>query len=62
MKTNKAVRKRVKVTKKGKVLTRKKGQGHYNAKQVSKKRTTKRKPTTLHITNKAKARFLSGVK
>jgi len=44
MKTNKSYTKRVKVTKNGKVIARKPGQGHFNAKEsgttkLGKKRT-----------------------
>ncbi len=61
MKTNKSYAKRLKVTKNGKVLNRKSGQNHFNAKesraqQLDKKRTKK----TFNISNKNKSRFLAG--
>ena len=58
MKTNKAFRKRLKVTKSGKILARKLGQNHYNAKQSPSKRTEKRKLQEVKFTNKTKARFI----
>jgi ribosomal protein L35 len=58
MKTNKSYTKRIKVTKKGKVLTRKTGQNHFNAKESGSKRLAKKRTQELHISNKAKARFL----
>ena len=61
MKTNKAFKKRIKLTKNGKILARVRGQNHYNAKQSSKKRLNKRRLTEIKMTNKAKVRFLSGL-
>ncbi|MFA5764258.1 MAG: 50S ribosomal protein L35 [Candidatus Paceibacterota bacterium] len=61
MKTNKSFTKRLKVTKNGKILGRKIGQNHFNAKQSSSTRLAKRKSVTLHFSNKAKARFLPGM-
>jgi ribosomal protein L35 len=63
MKTNKSYSKRIKVTKKGKILHRKPGQDHYNAKesrssQLNKKRTG----SNFNISNKAKSRFLPNSK
>lgn len=58
MKTNKSYTKRLKVTKKGKILARKTGQGHFNAKENSKTRLGKRRSQEIQMTNKAKARFL----
>lgn len=43
LKTNKAVRKRFKVTATGKIMRRQTGQDHFNAKESGKKRRQKRK-------------------
>jgi len=60
MKTNKSYAKRIKLTKKGKVKTRKVGQDHFNAKESGKKTRSKRgTKATLSISKKALNRFLS---
>ncbi len=43
LKTNKAVLKRFKITATGKIMRRKAGQDHFNAKESGKKRRMKRK-------------------
>lgn len=58
MKTNKSYSKRLKVTKKGKVLSRKTGQNHFNAKESGSTRLAKKKTQAFQMSNKAKARFL----
>ena len=59
MKTNKSYAKRLKVTKKGKILGRKKGQNHFNAKESSKEKGAKNNPSSFKMTNKQKSRFLA---
>lgn len=59
MKTNKSVMKRLRVTKNGKVIARKAGFNHFNAKQKRSKQLSGRKPFALSLTNKDKRRFLS---
>jgi len=59
MKTNKSYKRRFKLTKNGKIVARRKGQNHYNAKESG--------TTTMHkrgadidpvsISNKSKSRF-----
>jgi len=63
MKTNKSYRKRIKVTKNGKLVTRSKGQNHYNAKESGRAGIAKRRTdtTSLRMSSKAKRRFLSNV-
>jgi ribosomal protein L35 len=61
MKTNKAYRKRIRVTKKGKVLARSKGQNHFNAKESRSAQYAKAKYTLVQWSNRIKRRFLSGV-
>lgn len=62
MKTNKSYKKRIKVTKKGKILVRIPGQNHFNAKQRGKKRLKKRRMRAITLPNRVIRRFLSGVK
>jgi ribosomal protein L35 len=61
MKTNKSYAKRVRVTKKGKVLARKRGGNHYNAKESRGKQLARRRNMEVTMTNKSKARFLAGI-
>lgn len=58
MKTNKSYKKRLKVTRNGKVVARKQGQNHFNAKAPRSERLDKKRTRTLDMTNKAKSRFL----
>lgn len=62
MKTNKSYKKRIKVTKSGKLITRKKGQNHYNAKESGSTTTAKRRTQEQPMTEKSKSRFLINVK
>ncbi len=58
-KTNKSFAKRLKVTKTGKILARKPGFNHFNAKQSRVKQLAGKKPVEFHMTNKAIARFIT---
>lgn len=58
MKTNKSFTKRIRVTKKGKLIARKSGQNHFNAKENAKTRGAKKGNATVHLSAKARARFL----
>lgn len=62
MKTNKSYTKRVKVTRTGKLVARKSGQNHFNAKERSQTKGAKRRGVTLSLTNRAKRRFFPGAK
>ena len=62
MKTNKSFTKRLKVTKKGKVVARKSGHNHFNAKESRSKQLDKKRGQEFKITNKSASRFLSGQK
>ena len=58
MKTNKSLSKRLKITKKGKIIARKPGFNHFNAKQ---KRTTQlagKKRSDFKLKNKDKSHLL----
>ena len=59
MKTNKSYSKRLKVTKNGKVLGRKTGQNHFNAKATGTQKLKKKKTQTFAMTAKAESRFLN---
>ena len=58
IKTNKSYAKRIKVTKKGKLLTRKTGQNHFNSKENRHEKGAKNRSSEFHMTNKERARFL----
>jgi len=58
MKTNKSYQKRLKITKNGKILTRKPGQNHFNAKESGTKTLQKKRKVEFHMTNKERSRFL----
>jgi ribosomal protein L35 len=60
MKTNKSFTKRLKVTRTGKILARKAGGNHFNAKEKRSKQLNRKKAMTLHFNSKLKARFLPG--
>lgn len=58
MKTNKSYTKRIKVTKNGKLVARKPGQNHFNARQTGRQRLRRKRTQLLTLTKKAIARFL----
>lgn len=58
MKTNKSFAKRIKKTKNGKLVARKIGQGHFNAKQTGSQKMKKKRTVIVKMTNKAVGRFL----
>lgn len=60
MKTNKSFTKRVRVTRNGKILARKSGQDHFNAKERGRTKGTKKRGITLALTTRIKRRFLGG--
>ena len=59
MKTNKSLTKRVKITKNGKILTRKGGKNHFNAKESRNKQLAGKHWQPLKLTTKEKSRFLA---
>ncbi len=59
MKTNKSYTKRIRVTKKGKLVVRKPGQNHYNATESGSVRMAKNRDQSLTVTNRIRRRFLS---
>lgn len=58
MKTNKSVKKRMKVTKSGKILARKSGHGHFNAKQKRTKQLGQKKSREIELSNKKLGKYL----
>lgn len=60
MKSNKSYLKRIRVTRNGKLMARKTGQNHFNAKQSGNKRSGKRRMVALSLTAKVRRRFLPG--
>ncbi|MFM7088351.1 MAG: 50S ribosomal protein L35 [Candidatus Paceibacterota bacterium] len=58
MKTNKSYTKRLKLTKNGKVIARKPGFNHFNAKQSRSTQLAGKKGTTFVIKNKPKSHLL----
>lgn len=61
MKSNKSYSKRLRVTRKGKIVARKSGQNHFNAKDSGSKGQKKSRANTFHATMDAtaKSRFLN---
>lgn len=59
MKTNKSFTKRLRVTRRGKILGRKAGQDHFNSKESRRSQLNKKRTLPVTFKNKAKARFLS---
>ena len=62
IKTNKSFAKRIKVTKRGKLLVRKTGQNHFNAKENSAQKGAKGRNCEFHMSNKERSRFLVNLK
>jgi len=58
MKTNKSYTKRLKITKKGKVLARVPGQNHFNAKESRVKQLARKRVVSFVMNRKTKSRFL----
>jgi len=58
-KTNKSFTKRLKITKTGKILSRKSGINHFNAKKSRSKQLGKKRHGTLMMSSKERARFLN---
>lgn len=60
MKTNKSYAKRLRVTKNGKIIARKPGQNHFNAKASGTEKLAKGRTKVVSMTNKNRGRFLPG--
>ncbi len=61
MKTNKSYTKRLKVTKNGKVIARKAGQNHFNARQTGQQRLRRKRTQLLNLSKRITRRFLPGM-
>jgi ribosomal protein L35 len=61
MKTNKSFTKRLRITKNGKILGRKSGQDHFNAKESRSYQLNKKRAVHLQLSNRLKRRFLPGM-
>ncbi|MDP3996179.1 MAG: 50S ribosomal protein L35 [bacterium] len=59
MKTNKSYTKRLKVTKNGKILRRRSGQNHFNAKERGRQTMSKHKTSPFKMNNKDISRYLA---
>jgi ribosomal protein L35 len=62
MKTNKAITKRLKLTRKGKIIARKPGQNHFNAKEGRSTQLSGRRTQQLSVTSKVAQRYINTVK
>jgi len=64
MKTNKSFSKRVRVTRKGKIVTRVIGQDHFNAKESRRRQMQRRRLVDfpVSISNKTRAHYMPGSK
>ncbi|MEK7080055.1 MAG: 50S ribosomal protein L35 [Patescibacteria group bacterium] len=58
MKTNKSYTKRIKVTRTGKLIARKPGQDHFNAKERGRTKGEKGRTQSLNLSKDVRRRFL----
>lgn len=58
MKTNKSYTKRIRATKNGKLVARKAGQNHFNAKERRRTKSVKGRSVTLVLSTRIRRRFL----
>lgn len=60
MKTNKSFSKRIRVTRRGKLVVRKAGQDHFNAKERSRTKGPKKRAGSIQLGSHLRRRFLPG--
>lgn len=60
MKTNKSYTKRIRVTRKGKLVARRPGQDHFNARERRRAQSVKGRSQNLTVTKAVRRRFLPG--
>ena len=60
MKTNKSFSKRLRVTRTGKIIGRKAGQNHFNARQSGQQRLRRKRTQLLNLSKRITRRFLPG--
>jgi ribosomal protein L35 len=58
MKTNKSFTKRMKITKNGKLIARKPGQNHFNAKEKRSIQMANNRTQSLHLSKKVSQRYI----
>ena len=58
LKSTKSYSKRIKLTRTGKIIARKPGQNHFNAKERSRASNSKHQSQRIHMNNKSRSRFL----
>lgn len=58
MKTNKSFTKRIKITRRGKLVARKPGQNHFNAKEGRSRQMNQRRSQLLSLTKKVSQRYI----
>jgi ribosomal protein L35 len=61
MKGNKSYSKRIKLTRNGKLVARKAGRCHFNAKESRNTQLDKNRTTLVNMSNKSKTRFLASM-
>ena len=61
IKTNKSYTKRLKVTKNGKITSRRAGQNHFNAKERTRASFKKGRSVAVVMDNKSRSRFLATI-
>jgi ribosomal protein L35 len=61
MKTNKSYSKRLRLTKTGKIIARKSGRNHFNAKERQSTKATKGQNVELVLSNKDRSRYLVNI-
>lgn len=59
MKTNKSYQKRIKVTRKGKLVARKPGQNHFNGKERGRTKGVKARANVIQVPKTIRRQFLS---
>lgn len=59
MKTNKSYQKRIKVTRKGKLVARKAGQNHFNGKERGRTKGVKGRANVIQVPKAIRRQFLS---
>jgi ribosomal protein L35 len=62
LKTNKSASKRLKVTKNGKLVARKPGHNHFNARDTGSEGQSKKRATQILVKNNVSSRFLPKLK
>lgn len=62
MKTNKSFTKRIKITRNGKLVVRKPGQNHFNAKEAQSGRMNRRRASSISFSPKVMQRYITTVK